>query len=379
MKNENLLLPDVLVNQNRLVDNFLKLTATKKFLHEEKEVTHVIMTELSSSDMHLGIDLSIDNSGNLHVFVPKNSEAFEPVMFCCHMDTVKLGKKIVPVLRDGVIMSNGTSILGADDKAGIAAVIELLHVLNENQLPHGDIEIIFTVMEEIGMLGSKSLDYSRIHSRIGYVVDGSMRPGLLAIAAPYKNSIRIVIKGTAAHAGVNPEKGVSSIQVAASAIADMRLLRIDDCTTANIGTISGGTSDNVVCSEVELSAEVRSRNPEKLGEQTDHMRECILNSATKFGADADFKVSLLYPGYSISKEDYVVRCFKDACSGAGLEFGTCISGGGTDANIFNKAGIKAVVVGTGVKNPHTPKESIAVIDLTDTARLLIELARAVKT
>ncbi|MEN6313479.1 MAG: M20/M25/M40 family metallo-hydrolase [Clostridiaceae bacterium] len=378
MENNESLQPVVLLNQKRLIDNFLKLAAIKSYSKEEKAVSHAIMAELSSSGMDSDIEASIDTIGNLHAFLPGNTEAFEPILFCCHMDTVKPGERIVPVMHDGMIMSDGTSILGADDKAGIAAVLELLHVLNENHIAHGDIEIVFTVMEEAGMLGAKSLDFNTIRPRVGYVVDGSMKPGFLATAAPYKNSMRIVIRGAAAHAGVSPEKGVSSIQVAAKAIADMKLLRIDECTTANIGTISGGVSDNIVCPEVTISAEVRSLYPERLEKQISHMRECILNAAAAYGAEADIRVSKQYPGYSIPMEDFIVQCFKYACARAGLEFGTCISGGGTDANIFNMSGIKSAVVGTGVKNAHTPKESISVNDLVSTAALLIELAGAVK-
>lgn len=366
--------PSILVNQKRLIDNFLKLAAIKSHSGEEKAVSQAILAELCSPGMGSGNDATIDPAGNLHAFLQGNCNEFEPLLFCCHMDTVKPGEKIVPVIRDSMIMSDGTSILGADDKAGIAAILELFHVLNENNIPHGNIEIIFTVMEETGMLGAKSLDYKEIRSRTAYVVDGSMRPGLLATAAPYKNSLHVIIKGTAAHAGVSPEKGVSSIQVAASAIAGMKLLRIDDCTTANIGTISGGISDNIVCAEVQFSAEVRSHDPQRLEKQTGHMRQCIMNAAAIYGAKADIEASMLYPGYSIPVEDFIVQRFKNACTQAGLEFGTCISGGGSDANIFNISGITAAVVGTGVKNAHTSKESIAIDDLISTAALLIGLA-----
>lgn len=376
-----------MVNQKRLVDNFIMLARIKSFSGQEREIAEALISKLeylgSSTKNKLVKDsifsLKTDDAGNIYAFLPGNADGFESLMLCCHMDTVRPGNEIKPIIKDGVITNASFGILGADDKAGIAAVMELLHVLIENNLPHGDLEIIFTVMEEAGMAGSKSLDYKKIKSKICYVMDGSMSPGLLTTAAPYKNRINIKITGKSAHAGTNPENGISSIQVAAKAIAGMRLLRVDDITTANIGTISGGAGENVVCSEVVMKAEVRSHDYKRLEEQTKHMRECIDNSVLFYGAKAEFDSFLLYCGYNITENDYLIRRFKNACSKTGLEFGTCMSGGGSDANIFNSSGIKAAVMGIGVKNPHTERENISVKDLTDTAELLTNLVRIVES
>lgn len=369
------------INQKRLVENFIMLAKIKSYSGQEKEVASTLFAILeqigssvkSKSTKESSFSLSVDNTGNIYALLPGNTDGLEPVMLCCHMDTVQPGEEIKPIIEDGIITNECAGILGADDKAGIAAIIELLHVIIENDLPHGDLEIVFTVMEEAGMAGSKSFSYNKLKSKIAYVLDGSMRPGLITTAAPYKNRINIKITGKAAHAGVTPEKGVSSIQVAAKAIDNMKLLRIDDITTANIGTISGGTGENVVCAEVVMRAEVRSHECKRLEEQTSHMRKCIHDAALYYGANAEFDTILLYPGYSISEDDYLISCFKDACDKTGLEFGTCISGGGSDANIFNRLGIKAVVAGIGVKDPHTESESISVKDLTNTAALLVNL------
>lgn len=371
---------NVKVNQSRLTENFTTLARIKSHSGDEKEIASVLVSMLERINAKTekgrkgpGMSIGIDDTGNIYAFLPGNTGSIRPVIFCCHMDTVKPGIEIKPVIRDGIITNESPGILGADDKAGIAAVIELLEIVTENDLPHGDIEIIFTVMEEAGMAGSKNFDYKRLISKTAYVLDGSMRPGILAKAAPYKNRIIIKITGKAAHAGVAPEKGISSIQVAAKAISDMKLLRIDDVTTANIGVISGGTGENIVCSELFMKAEVRSHDADKLEKQTGHMRECVENAASFYGTSTEFDVQLLYPGYSIPENDCLVRSFKKACEKSGLEFGTCISGGGSDANIFNKYGIKAAVVGIGVKEPHTERESISVKDLTDTACLLVNL------
>jgi len=325
----------VKVNQNRLVENFIKLARIKSYSGEEKEIAAILISMLERINAKIGegkkgsgMSVSIDDTGNIYAILPGNTDSIKPVIFCCHMDTVKPGPEIKPIIKDGIITNESIGILGADDKAGIAAVIELLEIIAENDLAHGDIEIIFTVIEEAGMVGSKGFNYKKLKSKNAYVLDGSMKPGLLTTAAPYKNRISIKITGKTAHAGVTPEKGVSSIQVAAKAIADMKLLRIDDITTANIGTISGGSGENIVCPEVLMKAEVRSHDINKLEKQTRHMRECIDNAASFYGAKADFNVQLLYPGYKISETDYLVQCFRKACEKSGLEFGTCISGGG---------------------------------------------------
>ncbi len=362
-----------MVNQKRLVDNFLRLASILSYSGSENELSQVIQKEFTSLD----IAYSVDNTGNIHAVIPENGKGYKAVMFCCHMDTVKLGGRIIPLLRGDIITSDGTSILGADDKAGIVCVLEMLHILHDNNILHGNIEVVFTVMEEKGLLGAKAFDCSILRSKLGYIVDGGMKPGHLTVAAPYKNRIEVAIKGKAAHAGANPEAGISAIQVAAKSIADMKLLRIDEQTTANIGTISGGTSENIVCPEVAIIGEVRSHNTESLKMQTEHMRKCVLDAASVYGAEADFHVYSQYSGYDIPLDQYVVSCFKKACAGAGLEFRSHASGGGTDANIFNEAGISAVVIGMGVKNPHTMNESISVNDLKDTAKLLIQLVKAI--
>ncbi|NLY17660.1 MAG: M20/M25/M40 family metallo-hydrolase [Clostridiaceae bacterium] len=372
------------VNRNRLIEYFIMLAKIKSFSGEEKEIASALISILERINHLLvrdrkspGMSVSIDETGNIYAHLPGNTDAFRPALFCCHMDTVKPEEEIKPIIKNGIITNENKGILGADDKAGIAAVIELLEIITENDLPHGDIEIVFTVMEEAGMAGSKNFDYKRLKSKNAYVLDGSMKPGILAKAAPYKNRISIKITGKAAHAGVAPEEGISSIQVAAKAISDMKLLRIDDVTTANIGTISGGTGENIVCPEVFMKAEVRSHDVNKLEEQTGHMQKCFENAVSFYGAEAAFNVQLLYPGFSISETDYLVQCFREACIKSNLEFGTCISGGGSDANIFNKAGIKAAVVGIGVNEPHTERERISVEDLTATTDLLVNLIKTV--
>jgi len=367
------------VNRERLVETFIRLVKIKSFSGCESEVLKDITRHLDN----LGVVYNVDKMGNLHALISSSPPCStgdagpETVMFCCHMDTVSIGDEINPVIDDGVISSDGTSILGADDKAGIAAVLEAITTIKEKGLPHGPIELVFTVQEEKGLNGSKHFDFSVLRSRINYVIDGSMKPGTIAIAAPYKESIDIVVKGLEAHAGLNPEKGISAIQVAARAIDRMKLLRIDDGTTANLGMITGGVSENIVCPEVKITGEVRSRSLTGLEKQKTHMYECFKKACEDYNAEMDFCSVLKYKGYSVSEDEDIVKYFKKACRDVGVEYGACVSNGGSDANTFNSAGIKSVVVGTGVNRAHTKQENISVENLAMTSEILLSLINTV--
>lgn len=368
-----------LVNTERLVKNFLKLVEIKSFSGDEKEICDEIIGQLKS----LNIKHKIDHIGNIYARLPSssNKNSFQiqtqPVMFSCHMDTVSIGDRIIPVVNDGIISSDGSSILGADNKAGIASVLETVRILKEREIPHGEIELVFTVQEEKSLTGSKNFDCSILNSKIGYVVDGSMSPGSIVTQAPYKNSINFTIEGRAAHAGVNPEKGVSAIKVAASIIDKMKLFRIDKQTTANIGIISGGISSNIICPEVKMKGEVRSLDYEKLKDQIEHMQDCAIKCASSYGVKADIETKLQYSGYKISEDEAIVRYFKKACKNLRVDHGIYISGGGSDANIFNKAGVQCVVIGTGVKNPHTTSEKVSIDDLIKTTEIILNLTNVV--
>jgi len=363
------------VNRERLVETFIRLVKIKSFSGCESEVLKEITKNLDD----LGVVYNVDKIGNLHALLPPSpscstdKDSPEAVMFCCHMDTVSIGDEINPVICDGIISSDGTSILGADDKAGIAAVLEAITVLKEKGLPHGAIELVFTVQEEKGLNGSKHFDFSALRSRINYVIDGSMKPGTIAIAAPYKESVDIVIKGVESHAGLNPEKGISAIQAAARAIDNMKLLRIDDETTANLGMISGGISENIVCPEVKIKGEIRSRSLTGLEKQKAHMYESVKKACEDYNAGMNFCPVLKYKGYEVSEDENIVRYFKKACRDVGVEYAACVSNGGSDANVFNNAGIKSVVVGTGVNNAHTKQESISIENLTRTTEIILSL------
>lgn len=369
-----------MVNRDRIVKEFMDYVQIDSLTRSEKDFADFITKELEE----LGFNIITDDSGekvgsntsNIIATLKGNKEV-EPLMFCCHMDTVVPGKGIKPIIKEDTIYSDGTTILGADDKAGIAAIIEAIRTLQENNIDHGDIEVVFTIAEEGGLNGSKNLDYSKIESKMAFVLDSGGAPGEIIIQGPAQDKIEVVIKGKPAHAGVCPEEGINAIQVAASAINKMRLLRIDEETTANIGVIKGGEATNIVTPEVEIKAEARSLSNEKLDKQTAHMIECFKKAAEEHGAQIEIDAPRAYGAFKIDENDEIVKLVKKACEKLGIEAYTTSTGGGSDTNILNVNGIKAVNLGVGMKNPHTLEEHIKIKDLVDSAKLILEIIKSV--
>ena len=246
------------VNEERLLNEFIELVQIDSETKHEKKIASVLKKKFTA----LGLEVTEDNAkektghgaGNLICTLRGNKSNADPIYFTSHMDTVVPGKNIKPSVQDGYIVSDGTTILGADDKAGLAALLEMIKVLKENKLEHGDIQFIITVGEESGLVGAKALDPSLIKAKYGFAVDSDGEVGDIIVSAPTQAKIRAVIKGKTAHAGLEPEKGVSAIQIAAKAIAKMPLGRIDEDTTANIGRFEGGKQTNIVADHVEILA-----------------------------------------------------------------------------------------------------------------------------
>jgi tripeptide aminopeptidase len=333
----------------------------------------------------LGFEVCVDhagekcgsNTGNV-IGVLKGAKPVQPVLFSCHMDTVSPGLGIKPIIREGVIYSDGTTILGGDNKAGIAAIMEAMRVIREEGISHGDIEVAFSIFEEGGLFGAKLLDYSKLNAKIGFVLDSGGEPGQIIIKGPAQDKITAKITGKAAHAGVCPEEGISAIQVAAAAIAQMKLLRIDSETTANIGFIEGGGATNIVCPEVIVKAEARSLDKTKLEKQTDHMVGCFERAADAFGARVEVKTERTYDPFEIDEQDPIVDLVKEACFMAGLKSFTASTGGGSDTNILNGNGIKAVNLGIGERKVHTLEEQMRIEDLVNTTKLVLAIIQTVK-
>lgn len=308
---------------------------------------------------------------NIYATLP-GEEGEEPILFSAHMDTVVPGKGVVPVVcEDGYIRSNGTTVLGGDDKAGICAIMEAMAAVAGER--HRTVEAVITVREESGMFGSKNLDYSRICSKRAVVLDSSGGPDKVITGAPGQNKIFAHVKGRKAHAGLAPETGVSAIQAAAHGVAAMELLRIDEETTCNIGTFRAEGPTNIVNDSAELVLEVRSRNTEKLHRHTQHLVSCLEDACQRFGAELECKVETSYLGYSLPEEHPLVQQVFQAGKAVGVTCAAASSGGGSDANIYNQHGIPAVNLGVGMEKVHTTQEQQSIDQMELAARLCLKL------
>ncbi len=360
-----------MVNQQRLVDTFADLVRIDSPSRGEQNVAEMVATRLRS----LGLNPQQDALHNVIAFMEGEGE---PLLLNAHMDSVAPCLGIQPLIdeRRGIIHTNGSTILGADDRAGVAALLEGLQVIQEENIPHRPLDIAFTVQEEIGLFGAKGLDLRQIRAKMGVVLDSHGPVGTIIVQSPSHNQIAATITGKAAHAGLEPEKGISAIVVAAEAIAAMPLGRIDDETTANIGTIQGGTARNIVALKCELFGEARSLRETKLQRQTNAMVRTLEQAAKKRHAQVDIRVSREYNRFRFTSRDAVVRYVGDAIRRIGREPKLDVSGGGSDANVFCAQGISAIPVSVGYDKIHTTEEFVPIGELVKTAQLVVELAQA---
>lgn len=370
-----------MVNEKRLVESFMELVKIDSISREERNLADFLIEKLED----LGLEVIVDqagekvksNCGNVIARFKGNIKEVTPIMFSAHMDTIVPGKNINPLLKGGKIVSDGKTILGADDKAAIAALLESLHIIKEKNISHGDIEILFTICEEIGLYGAKNLNLSDLNAQMGFVLDCGGQVGEIISAAPSQNSLKIIIHGKSAHAGSNPEEGINAIQVAGFALSRMKLGRIDEETTTNIGIISGGKATNIIPDEVTLEGEVRSRNEEKLEKYTKILKQIVEDTAREFKAKAEVKINKEYYCYNLSTDDRVVKIAMKAAKNMGLEPLLHPSGGGSDANVFNKKGFPSVDLAIGMEKVHTVDEYILVKNLKNTVEYVLSIINTV--
>jgi len=370
-----------MINKERLINQFLELVKIDSESGNEREIADYLKNRFKELGIQAVEDNSMVNSGhsagNLIVTLAASNYAAEkPVFyFTSHMDTVTPGKAIKPIIDGDFIVSDGTTILGSDDKAGIAAMIEAILLIKEQNIEHGKLQFLITVGEESGLKGSRNLQRELFEAEYGYALDSNGRVGRIITAAPTQAKINITIYGKSAHAGVNPEDGISAIQVASYAIANMNLGRIDHETTANIGKFSGGSATNIVCDRVDIVAEARSIKDEKLAKQLEHMNDACLKAAEKFNTKVDFKSEIMYPAFSFNENHALVQTAIEATKAIGREPELMASGGGSDANVINGYGIPTINLGVGYENIHTTSERMPISELVKATELLLELIR----
>jgi len=370
-----------MVNEKRLIESFMELVRIDSISREERNLAFFLIKKLED----LGLEIKVDqagekvksDSGNIIARLKGSVKKATPIMFSAHMDTVVPGKNIKPICDGEKIVSDGKTILGADDKAAIAALLEALHIIKEHNIPCGDIEIVFSICEEIGLQGAKNLDISSLNARMAFVLDCGGQVGEIINAAPSQNSLKIIIHGKAAHAGSNPEEGINAIQVAGFVLSRMKLGRIDEETTTNIGIISGGKATNIVPDKVTLEGEVRSRNEEKLEKYTEQLKKIAEDTAQEFRAKAEVKTNREYYCYNLSTDDRVVKIAMKAARDIGLQPELHPSGGGSDANVFNKKGFPSVDLAIGMEKVHTVDEYILVKNLKNTAEYVLSIINTV--
>ena len=371
-----------MIQAERLRDLLLELVRIDSLSKREGRIAARLASELRA----LGADVEFDDAGtrvggdvgNLIAHVPGAAGA-EPLLLCAHMDTVEPGVGVKPIVDGDVIRTDGTTVLGGDDKSGVAIVLECLRVCRERDVAHPPLEIVFTICEELGLLGARHLDVAKVRARRGLVFD-SDAAGVVFTRAPASNHVAVVVRGRAAHAGMAPEEGVSAIQVMADAIARMRLGRIDAETTANLGTVGGGRAVNIIPDEVRLHGEARSHDPAKLDAQCAHMRACFAEAAERFpGARVDFVVEPSYGAMHVPDDARIMQLVRAAAARVGRTITSAGMGGGCDANILNQRGFEVVNLGTGMRDIHTTKEWLRVSDMVAAAEVTlaaIELAAA---
>jgi tripeptide aminopeptidase len=352
---------------------FLELAAIPSPSGAEEPVSEYVRHYLAS----LGLEGEEDEAGNILARLA-GSEEGEAIFLCAHMDTVPPSGPIEPVIEDGVIRNGAGTILGADNKAAVAVLLESARLLLAEGRPHGGLELLFTTREETGLEGAKDFDPARLRSRTGFVYDYSGRVGDVVVAAPWGRSLDVVFTGRPAHSGINPEDGRSAIVAAGRALADLPLGRIDEETTANVGRIEGGSARNVVPARCTLAAEVRSRDEGKLARLVQEMLDCLAFAAATAECEVETTIEETYAGYRLASDDPALVLAETALERAGIEPRRIEVGGGADANVFNAVGLHCVNMANGMQKVHTAEEEIAVADLEAMVAVTLELVDAAR-
>jgi tripeptide aminopeptidase len=361
---------------------FTELAAIPSPPGQERPVADRVLAYLRD----LGLEASEDEagtrigatSGNVFCALPPNAEEGVPLFFCAHLDTVPPLAPIEPVLEEGLIRNAAGTILGADNKSAVAVMLEAVRRLIADGRPHAGVELLFTPKEEVGLLGAEAFDHERLRARTGFVYDHAAPIGEIILGAPHMKGIDARFRGRAAHSGMFPEEGRSAIAAAARAIADLRLGRLDEETTANVGRIEGGSARNVVPEECSFLAEARAHDEAKLADLVQEMLDSIAFAASLAECEAETTLIDHARGYRFRKDDLPVRLAVQALERTGRDARYILSGGGADANVFNARGLACLNLANGMANIHTPDEEIAVNDLEGMVEVTLALIDAAR-
>jgi tripeptide aminopeptidase len=364
-------------NRERLAETFCRLVSIDSESFEERRMADHLKICLTELGFEVWEDragaLCQSNAGNLYGFL-KGELPGEPLLFSAHMDTVKpgIGKKAI-LQKDGRIVSQGDTVLGADDVAGIAAILEAVQSLREQHIPYRDIEVLFPVAEEAYVQGSSVFDYSRVKAKEAYVLDLEAPIGTASLQEPTLISFQIRLTGKTAHAGFAPEKGVNAIAMAAELITRIPQGRLGEDTTVNIGTIHGGTATNIVSGEVTLEGEIRSYCHTTALEKLEEIRQQTEAVARERGGEAAVTDRMHLTAYRVAADEPVVRRYQEACRKLGIKSALTQTFGGSDNNSFLQHGIRGIVLACGMHKVHTTEEYTTIEELTQSTAILMAL------
>ncbi len=368
----------ITIHRTRLVQTFSQLVTIDSESRNERAIQSHLLSRLRKAGLYAVEDRTMHRTGlgagNVYARLEGNSP-LPPLFFSCHVDTVSPGQNILPVMDDDdVIRSSGHTILGADDKAGIAALLEAITLLKEADCIHRTLEFVFTVGEEVGLLGAGAFNMEQLKAEYGFVLDSAGPVGGITMSSPTLWHLDVKLMGKAAHAGLEPEKGVSAIEMAANAIARMSLGRVSEETVANIGTISGGTATNIVAEQATVTAEVRSFSLEEGELQLNAMIQAFQDEAAARNSLVQTNVQMLCQGYNLTSETLPVQMAEKAIEAIGRTPFRERSGGGSDANVFNGAGKPTVNLSVGYEQVHTTDEYMPVGELEYLVEVILWLA-----
>jgi len=366
-----------MVDRARLLDTFKRLVSIDSLSLGERQMADC----LSAAMQKLGMSVKEDgagvklggNAGNLHAFLPGALE-LPPLLFCCHMDTVTpgIGKKAT-VHEDGRITSDGSTILGADDLSGVAAILEAIQAMRESGKPHRPIEVLFTVAEEIYCRGIAQFDAAALKSKQCYVLDLTGPVGTAASCAPCILTFEVAIHGKPAHAGFAPEQGVHAIRAASAAISRMELGHVGDRMTVNVGMIDGGSARNIIPQRCVVKGEIRSFDQAQATAQLEEIFACFRDAAAELGASADTEYERVSAAYTVDEAHPSVLRHKAACEKLGLPFSFVPTHGLSDYNALYGHGLRGLVIANAMEKCHSTEEYTTADELERIASLVLEL------
>jgi tripeptide aminopeptidase len=354
---------------NKIVDQLIELLSIDSPSGEETKIAQLLLEKLQSYELNG----EVDPAGNVICHVPGVGE---PILLLAHMDNVPPCKNVRPIIADGVVRSDGSTVLGADDKAGIAIILQILDDIVASEEPHVPIEIVFTVQEETGMKGVKNLDISRLNARQAICLDGSGASNSIVLTSPTSVNITVEIKGRAAFPGLSEHEGIDAIKIAAEAISAFPTGRVNESTIVNIGTIRGGEAVNVVPEYVEFKGTIRSLQSDLLDRQIQLMKAVIQDAAKRHGGKSEVTIEENYPGYSHSSEFNLIQKISRAMEKHEVKPAFVQRWGGTDGNILNSMGIQTVAVGVGYMDHHSTSEYLKISEMIRCYQIIREVLRA---